>query len=118
MIYKLELTFLLGQNYGFYEPPMASLDTITSKPSDCEYGVMTNSRFKTASSPNLKNVYIESNVYFKNKLSDEEKQYEYNYLEEEKNKDNLMLGDIDDENEVRTNISKEEEDNISVEQVE
>lgn len=72
MIYKLELTFLLGQNYGFYEPPMASLDTITSKPSDCEYGVITNSRFKTASSPNLKNVYIESNVYFKTKPSDEE----------------------------------------------
>lgn len=57
-------------------------------------------------------------LLWRDKLSDEEKQYEYNYLEEEKNKDNLMLGDIDDENEVRTNIPKEEEDNISVEQVE
>lgn len=72
MIYKLELTFVLGQNFGIYEPTMASLINVKSKPSDCEYGVITNSRFKHASSTNLKNIYIESDVYFKTKPSDEE----------------------------------------------
>lgn len=58
--------------------------------------------------------YVE--LLWGDKLSDEEKALEVAYLEENRKRDNLMLGDIEDENEIRTDLPEEEKDNIPAEQ--
>lgn len=52
------------------------------------------------------------------KLSDEEKAEEVAWLDENKSKDDLQLGDIENENEIATSLPGEEENNISNEQIE
>ena len=59
--------------------------------------------------------YVE--LLWGDKLSDEEKAIEVAWLDNNKSKDNFMLGDIEDANEIRTNLSSEEEDNIPIEQI-
>ena len=60
--------------------------------------------------------YVE--LLWGDKLSDEEKAIEIAWLDDNKSKDNLMLGDIEDENEIRTNLPNEEENNIPIKQSE
>lgn len=72
MVYKLELTFTLGQSDGCYSPMTASLVTVTSKPSDCVYGCATSPKYKNTIMPSFRNVYIESDVYFKTEPTNED----------------------------------------------
>lgn len=72
MIYKLELTFTLGQSDGCYSPMTASLVTVANKPNNCEYGCTTNPKYKNTIMPSFRNVYIESDVYFKTEPTNEE----------------------------------------------
>lgn len=51
------------------------------------------------------------NLLWQDKLSEEDKEKEIAWLDNHAMQDNLMLGDIEDENEIRTDLPKEKENN-------